>query len=603
MPFGAEVREDGSVRFRLWAPKAQAVELYLEKSSQEYFALGKQNGGWFELITRAAGAGTPYWFQIDADIKVPDPASRFQPKDVHGPSEVIDPRAFDWNDDRWLGRPWEDAVIYELHVGTFTLEGTFRAVEQRLDYLRELGVTAIELMPVSDFPGLRNWGYDGVLPYAPDSSYGRPEDLKHLVQATHAKGLMIFLDVVYNHFGPDGNYLYLYSPQFFTSWRHTPWGDAISFDGPESRAVRDFFIHNALYWLEEYHFDGLRLDAVHAIIDRSKPDIITELALTVRQRFGSERLIHLMLENANNASGYLNRDEEGMALCYDAQWNDDIHHAMHVLLTGESDGYYSDYAREPVRHLCRCLAEGFAYQGEYSEYHGAQRGEPSQELPPAAFISFLQNHDQVGNRALGERIAQLAPVNMLKAAMEILLLAPARPLLFMGEEFGAASPFLFFCDFQGDLASDVKTGRRNEFARFAKFRSPEMREQIPNPNSESTYARSKLDWQSLTNEPHRTWLQFYRKLLSIRQRRIVPHLGSRAKPQVAVCSDKTRSIAIDWIFSDGSVLALRANLCDAETKMKTTYSVEPIYCSNPEAFQAFKEGRLMPWSVVWQLLE
>jgi maltooligosyltrehalose trehalohydrolase len=603
MPFGADVREDGSVRFRLWAPKAQAVGLCLENAHQEYFTLGKQNGGWFELITSAARPGSAYWFQIDGDIKVPDPASRFQPKDVHGPSEVIDPQAFNWNDDRWLGRPWEEAVIYELHVGTFTSEGTFQAIEQRLDYLRELGVTAVELMPVADFPGLRNWGYDGALPYAPDSSYGRPEDLKHLVQAAHASGLMIFLDVVYNHFGPDGNYLYLYSPQFFTKWRHTPWGDAINFDGPESRVVRDFFIHNALYWLEEYHFDGLRLDAVHAIVDRSKPDILSELAHTVRQRFGHERRIHLMLENVNNASGYLDRDDEGMVLFYDAQWNDDIHHAMHVLITGESEGYYFDYARAPVRHLCRSLAEGFAYQGEYSEYHGGQRGEPSQELPPAAFISFLQNHDQVGNRAFGERIAQLAPTLVLKAAMEILLLAPAPPLLFMGEEFGAVSPFLFFCDFQGDLASDVRTGRRNEFARFAKFSSPEMREQIPDPNSESTYERSKLDWQSSMDEPHRTWLRFYRELLSIRQRKIVPHLAGRAKPQVATCSDETRCVSVDWTFSDGSVLALRANLCDAATKMTTRYSAEPIYYSNPEALQAFKEGRLTPWSIVWQLLE
>jgi len=310
-----------------------------------------------------------------------------------------------------------------------------------------------------------------------------------------------------------------------------------------------------------------------------------------------------MLENVNNASGYLDRDEEGMVLFYDAQWNDDIHHAMHVLITGESDGYYSDYAREPVRHLCRCLAEGFAYQGEYSEYHGAQRGEPSKELPPSAFISFLQNHDQVGNRAFGERIAQLAPAPVLKATMEILLLAPAPPLLFMGEEFGAASPFLFFCDFQGDLASDVKTGRRNEFARFAKFSSPEMREKIPNPNAEQTFLQSKLDWASMTCEPHSAWLHFYRKLLSVRQRTIVPHLRGVAKSRVECCSCVKRCVSIDWTLGDGSVLALRANLGNEQISTASKHSAGPIYCSNRETLQAFEQGRLPSWSVVWLLQE
>jgi malto-oligosyltrehalose trehalohydrolase len=602
MPFGAEVSENGEVRFRLWAPKAKSVDLCLENSKEEKLPLSRLDQGWFELTTRAAAAvGTRYRFQIDGNIKVPDPASRFQPADVHGPSEVIDPKAFEWTDDSWRGRPWEEAVVYELHLGTFTPEGTFRAVEQKLDYLRDLGVTAIELMPLSDFPGKRNWGYDGVLPFAPDGSYGRPEDLKHLIQAAHAKGLMIFLDVVYNHFGPDGNYLSIYSPQFFTDRHHTPWGDAINFDGPESRAVRDYFIHNALYWLEEYHFDGLRLDAVHAIVDDSKPDILTELAQTIRGKFGSERDVHLMLENGDNGARYLRRDPQGRTTLYDAQWNDDIHHAAHVLITKESDGYYSDYFQQPLQHLCRCLTQGFSYQGQFSDFHGAPRGEPCKSLPLSAFISFLQNHDQIGNRAFGERISQVASPHALKAAMEVLLLAPSPPLLFMGEEFAASSPFLFFCNFSGDLAAAVTNGRRNEFARFATFNSAEMREKIPNPNAEQTFLQSKLDWTSLQREPHTTWLKLYQQLLTIRREKIVPHLQGTSKPQVQNCSEDNRSLAIDWNFGDGAVLHLYANLSDKPFVLPDSKSNGQIYSSSLEVSQDFGHGHLPAWSVVWLL--
>lgn len=602
MPFGAFLNQDGSVCFRLWAPKARRVDLWLENSprSNSLLALERQDRGWFELTTDAASVGTRYQFQIDENIKVPDPASRFQPSDVHGPSEVIDPQAFEWKDEQWRGRPWEDAVIYELHVGAFSPEGTFRAVAERLDYLRDLGVTAVELMPVADFPGRCNWGYDGVLPFAPDSSYGRPEDLKRLIQTAHEKGLMIFLDVVYNHFGPDGNYLSVYSPQFFTDRHRTPWGDAINFDGPDSRVVRDFFIHNALYWLQEYQFDGLRLDAVHAIADDSEPHILTELAQVVRQKFGSERFVHLILENADNVTRYLHRDPQGRVPLYNAQWNDDIHHAVQVLTTGETDGYYSDYMHDPMRHLCRCLAEGFAYQGEHSEFHNARRGEPSATLPLSAFISFLQNHDQIGNRAFGERITQLAPERAVKAAMEILLLAPSPPMLFMGEEFGAISPFLFFCDFQDELASAVTNGRRNEFSRFAKFSSAEVREKIPNPNAEQTFIQSRLDWSSLAREPHNSWLQFYRKLLSIRQRKIAPLLREKCEPRIERCDEDKRALTINWLFMNGPVLTVCANLGNADISASSSSQAEQIY-SSPKLSQASAQGHLPAWSVVWTL--
>ena len=595
MPFGAEVLSNGSVRFRLWAPKAQNVALRLEGKQSRSLPIGRLEDGWFEIITADAAPGSLYRFQVDGKLDVPDPASRFQPRDVHGPSEVVDPASFHWRDDSWRGRPWEETAIYELHVGTFSPEGNFRGVEQKLDYLQSLGITAIELMPLSDFPGKRNWGYDGVLPFAADSSYGRPEDLKQLVQAAHAQRLMVFLDVVYNHFGPEGNYLHAYAPQFFTSRHKTPWGDAINFDGPDSRVVRDFFIHNALYWLEEYHLDGLRLDAVHSIIDESSPNILTELARAVRDRFGAERFIHLVLENGDNASRYLRREPAGAVELYDGQWNDDIHHAVHVLLTGESDGYYSDYVGDPMRHLCRCLSEGFAFQGDYSEYHGSNRGEASDNLPPTAFVSFLQNHDQVGNRAFGERITQLAPPHQLKAAMEILLLAPQIPLLFMGEEFGASTPFLFFCDFHGDLAAAVTKGRRSEFSRFAKFNSPNTLESIPDPNSENTFQQSKLDWKSLPEKVHADWLRLYRDLLVIRQKQIVPHLGSASDIRCQATQSPERSLALDWNLKDGALLELRANL-GTEHHCLPAPRGDVIYASD---LAALEKQTLPPWSVAW----
>jgi malto-oligosyltrehalose trehalohydrolase len=412
---------------------------------------------------------------------------------------------------------------------------------------------------------------------------------------------MVFLDVVYNHFGPEGNYLHVYAPQFFTDRHHTPWGAAINFDGSNSRVVRDFFIHNALYWLEEYHFDGLRFDAVHSIVDDSQPDFLTELAQTIRERLGADRFVHLVVENVDNAARYLSRDQSGAVRLYDAQWNDDIHHAMHVLITSESDGYYADYSPDPMPHLCRCLAEGFAYQEDYSEFHNAKRGERSQHLPPTAFVSFLQNHDQVGNRAFGERITQLAPSQTVKLAMEILLLAPQVPLLFMGEEFAASTPFLFFCDFHGDLAAAVTNGRRSEFARFGKFGSPDVRDSIPDPNDESTFQRSKLDWESLRDGMHNNWLNLYRELLAVRRSKIVPHLGPSAAIRCDVSSGDKRWLSLDWILSDGMTLQLRANLGNEPLKISASNSAEPLYASTAESLAAFQQGSLAPQCVVWAL--
>lgn len=597
MPFGAECRQDGTVRFRLWAPKAASVAVHLSELERDRPMCALPDG-WFELVTEAR-AGTQYQFTIDAKHSVPDPASRFQTS-VHGASEIIDPLAYEWRDTEWNGRPWEEAVIYELHVGTFSREGTFAGAEAKLDYLSQLGITAIELMPLSSFPGERNWGYDGVLPYAPAPCYGRPEDLKHFVDAAHAKKLMVFLDVVYNHFGPDGNYLWLYAPQFFTDRHRTPWGQAMNFDGPDSRVVRDYFTHNSLYWLEEYHFDGLRFDAVHAIADDSRPHILAELAETIRTKFADKCYIHLVLENDDNAARYLRRDVQCNPCQYTAQWNDDIHHAIHVLLTGETDGYYSDYTDNPAHSLGRCLAEGYAYQGEPSAFRGgASRGEPSSDLPPECFVSFLQNHDQIGNRALGERIEGLSNPAAVRAAMAILLLAPCPPLLFMGEEFGAETPFLFFCDFASELADRVRDGRRAEFARFKQFRSPEAQARIPDPNDPATFLASKLDWVSLEHPRHREWLQLYRELLSCRREKIVPQIKNIVPGLKQYDVLGPTAVHVRWGLAKGGSLELITNLGQDSTVLRNKPDGKLLYPTDANYNPAWEQ--LPPFSSVWFL--
>jgi len=610
MPYGAQIT-DGGVRFRLWAPGCKQVGLYLadrqmNERHESMRLMDAREGGWFESTVVEAGAGMRYGFDVNG-VRVPDPASRFNLDDVHGLSEVIDPSAFAWQDAKWRGRPWEEAVIYELHVGTFSPEGTFKGVSQRLDYLAELGVTAIELMPVADFPGSRNWGYDGVLLYAPDSRYGRPEDLKELVQAAHERGLMVLLDVVYNHFGPEGNYLHLYAKEFFTERHHTPWGAAINFDGPASREVREFFIHNALYWLQEYHFDGLRLDAVHAIIDHSNPHILIEIAERVRAEVDAERHVHLILENDANNARYLTNG------WYNAQWNDDIHHTLHVLTTQENDGYYTDYADNPVRHLGRCLAEGFAYQGEISVYRDDMaRGEASIHLPPQAFISFLQSHDQAGNRAFGERITHIGEEALTRAAAAIYLLAPSIPMLFMGEEFAAKSPFLFFCDFGGDLREAVTQGRRREFARFAHFGQGMTETAIPDPNAVQTFLISKIDWDSLNDEAHLVWLEYYRNLMKLRREIIVPRLNGMKGNSAHFEVFASNCLQVCWQLGDDSTLRLLANFSDTSVMAPESAGqivAGQIVFASPGAIpipsratkSTLAKSILAPRSVVWML--
>ncbi len=601
MPFGAATGADGSTRFRLWAPAASGVELVLSgPSGPADLVMGPREGGWFELTVPDIGAGARYAYRIDGGLVVPDPASRCNPDDVHAASMVVDPAAFVWEDDGWRGRPWTEAVIYELHVGTFTAAGNFAGVAERLDHLAELGITAIELMPVAEFPGRRNWGYDGVMPFAPDAAYGTPEGLKQLVQSAHARRIMVLLDVVYNHFGPEGNYLHVYAPQFFDARRQTPWGAAIDFDGAHARTVRDFFIHNALYWLEEYHLDGLRLDAIHAIVDESQPDIVAEIARAVRDGPGGGRHVHLVLENDNNQARYLGRDETGRPLLATAQWNDDVHHAFHILLTGERDGYYADYADRPLWYLGRCLAEGFGYQGEASRYRdGAARGESSVHLPAAAFVNFLQTHDQVGNRAFGERIGALAPAAAVDAALACLLLSPAPPMLFMGEEFDASAPFLYFCDFGAELARAVTNGRRDEFGRFARFRDPAVRDAIPDPNDPATARRSTLDWRETACSLHRERLALCRRLLALRRQFIAPRLGG-ARPSGTFDCMSAHLLAVRWTLDVDSHLHLLANL-GPEPVRRSRPPGRAVYASDPAPAGRGSEDELAPWAVVWTL--
>ncbi|MEJ1968364.1 MAG: malto-oligosyltrehalose trehalohydrolase [Rhizomicrobium sp.] len=506
-------------RFRLWAPACARVALELSGGT---VPMARTSDGWHEADVPAP-AGTRYRFRV-GDAAVPDPASRRQDDDW---SVVTDPDAYRWQDAAWRGRPWEQTILYELHTGSM---GGFGGIEEYLPSLAELGITAVELMPIAQFPGERNWGYDGVLPYAPARAYGAPDDLKRMVDRAHALGLMVFLDVVYNHFGPDGNYLPLYAPGFFREDRHTPWGAGIDF---RKEQVRRFFIDNALYWVREFHIDGLRLDAVHAIDDDS---FIADLACAVRDG-APGRQVHIVVENERN-------DAKLLAKGGFAQWNDDFHHAVHVLLTGERAGYYGEYADAPLRALAASLA------GEFVQ----KRSGSGPSLPPTAFVNFLQNHDHVGNRAFGERLTVLADETALKAVIGLLLLTPPIPLIFFGEETGAREPFLYFCDHaDAKLADAVREGRRSEFAKFPEFRDPAKRAQIPDPNAAETFAgsRPRLDGGD-------EWRAFYKELLNLRRTHIVPRLKGCVAEGADVVGPK--AVRASWRMGDGARLTVLADL-------------------------------------------
>ncbi|WP_338241342.1 malto-oligosyltrehalose trehalohydrolase [Aurantiacibacter hainanensis] len=545
MRWGPKLLDDGRTRFRLWAPDRSEITLELEGASP--VAMEPEDDGWFSAVAEAE-PGARYRFRVEKDLAVADPASRAQSGGVHGWSVVTDSAAYRWSSANWRGRAWEETVIEEVHVGVL---GGFSGLADRLPEMAERGVTAVEIMPVAAFGGNRNWGYDGVLPYAVAESYGMPDDFKALIDRAHELGLMVFLDVVYNHFGPDGNYLGAYASDFFDAHAHTPWGGAVAVSRDP---VRRFFIDNALMWLGEYRIDGLRFDAVHAIADNT---FLDDMAQEIRAAF-PDRHIHLVLENEGNDADRL---APGL---YDAQWNDDFHNVLHVLLTGESEGYYAGFVEDPTAKLARCLAEGFIYQGETPPGSQNARGTPSAALPATRFVAFLQNHDQTGNRALGERLTVLADADRLRAATALLLLMPQIPLLFMGDYEGSHSPFLFFTDFEEDLADAVREGRRGEFASFAAFADPQARERIPDPNAHATFAASKPEPGPDAEE----WRRLYRELMALRHAQVVPRLAGAQGLGSEVLGPG--AVAARWRMADSAVLSVAINLGDSDVRFPET---------------------------------
>lgn len=547
--WGAEYIATDSVRFRVWASGQNAMTLRLAGRD---IAMQSAGDGWFDVTVSDVSPGTGYHFVLADGRLIPDPASRAQQSDVNGPSLTLDPTRFNWRHRQWKGCRWEEAVIYEMHIGTFTPEGTFQAAIDKLPYLAGLGVTVLEVMPVSQFGGQRGWGYDGVLLYAPHSAYGTPDDFKAFVDAAHGYGLAVVLDIVLNHFGPEGNYLPLLSPDFFHQQRTTPWGAGIAYD---VEAARRYIAEAPLYWLIEFNLDGLRFDAIDQIEDSAEKHILIEIAERIRAEI-TDRPVHLTTEDCRNIIALHPRDNAGSTPLFTGEWNDDFHNAAHVFATGETQGYYQDFAEEPARWLARALAQGFAYQGDISPQSGEARGVASAGQPPVAFVDFIQNHDQIGNRAQGERLLTLAGADRTRVLLATLLLSPHIPLLFMGEEYGETHPFLFFTDFHGSLAKAVREGRAREFQGHAGHG-----ENVPDPNAQATFERSKLDWEKQESDAGSAWLALTRQLLALRKSQIVPLLADARGHNGKVLEAAAGFIAVRWTFPRG-VLSLALNIGD-----------------------------------------
>jgi maltooligosyltrehalose trehalohydrolase len=562
----------GGVAFRVWAPRCRSVDLVLDGRPPRPLSAG--GDGIFELAVPGLGAGARYQYRLDGDRYRPDPASQWQPEGVHGSSAVVEADGIGWTDQGFRGHQLPDLVFYAVHVGAFTTAGTFEGVIPYLDRLVDLGVTAIELMPVAEFPGSRNWGYDGVHLFAPQSTYGGPRGLRRLVDACHAHGLSVFLDVVYNHLGPEGNYLAEYGP-YFTDRYRTPWGPAINFDGPDAAGVRRHFVENACAWVRDFHIDGLRLDAIHAIYDASPVHILTEIAEAAKKE--AERLgrpVHLVAESHDNDRRIvLPRGDGGLGL--DGVWSDDFHHALHARLTGERSGYYVDFGDSHL--LPKAMVEGFAFQGEPSTYFGRPRGTPSADLGGERFVIFTQNHDQVGNRARGDRLGALVPFEATKLAAALLFATPALPLIFMGEEYGETAPFQFFTSFlDRDLAEAVRRGRAAEFSRFA-WPGP-----VPDPGDPATFLRSRLN-HALAGAPrHRELYQYYRHWLALR--RAHPALGSQGKDRAAVSLDVPSDVlTMTRTAATGERVELVANLSGQKRPRAATSPPGPLLLDSADA--------------------
>jgi maltooligosyltrehalose trehalohydrolase len=535
---GATIDDEG-VRFRVWAPASARVDVvFYDGEVERVCELRPESGGYYSALVKDAAAGARYRFRLDGGHTYPDPSSRSQPDGVHGPSEVVDPGVFPWTDNAWDGLSPEALVIYELHIGTFTPEGTFDAAIRHLDDLRALGISAVEVMPVASFPGTRNWGYDGVALFAPAAPYGGPDGFRRFVDASHARGMGVILDVVYNHLGPEGNYLTAVTGgHFFTSRHRTPWGDAVNYDGPESGPVRDFIVQNALHWAHEYHIDGLRLDATHAILDDSPTHILREIADRLHALTPPRVLI--AEDDRNERRIVVPPDEGGFG--FDAVWADELHHVLRRLAAGDSEGYFASY-RGTIDEAVAALEQGWLYEGQYDEYHGAPRGTPPHGLAPRAFVHCLQNHDQVGNRAMGDRLTASVSLAVYRALSALLLLSPYTPLLWMGQEWAASTPFRYFTDHPEPLGQAVTEGRREEFRHFSAFADPANRHRIPDPQAAATFLASKLRWDERAREPHASTLSLYGALLTLRRNE--PALRDRSRTSFAVERMGDRALAL-----------------------------------------------------------
>jgi len=546
-PLGATPHPGGQCRFLVWAPHAARVEAHIVAPRERLVPLAMKERGYYEAVVQDVAPGSRYFYCLDGVRERPDPASRLQPTGVHGPSQVVDLIEFQWEDREWLGPLLDEYVIYELHVGTYSPQGTFDALIPQLDQLKELGVTALEIMPVAQFPGERNWGYDGVYPFAVQSSYGGPVGLQRLVNACHQRGLAIILDVVYNHLGPEGNYLAEFGP-YFTDRYRTPWGASLNFDGPHSDEVRRFFVENALYWVTGFHVDALRLDAIHGIVDLSAQPFLAELAHAVHKEAEHiGRRIYLIVESNLNDARVIRPPEAG-GYGLDAQWNDDFHHALHVLLTGEKTGYYCDFGE--LDHLAKAFREGFAYSGAHSAYQKRRHGNSSRDIPASRFVVFAQNHDQVGNRRRGDRLSCLVKFEALKLAAGAVILSPFIPLLFMGEEYGETAPFQYFTSHSDPgLVDAVRRGRQEEFAAF-EWQGPP-----PDPQAESSFLDCKLDPALRGQEPHATLWKFYQELIKLRQRRSALRQLSKPHMEVTALSSHRILVVRRWSESEDLVIA------------------------------------------------
>ena len=582
LQFGARPLSTGGTLFRVWAPRAERLAVKLVGDTPQTVAMERRAEDIFEVVVHNAGAGADYFYVIDEEKERPDPVSRHQPAGVHGPSRVVAPDAFAWTDKEWRGRPLKEFLIYELHTGTFTPEGTFEAIIPKLEYLKQLGVTAVELMPVAEFPGGRNWGYDGAHPYAPQSTYGGPLGLKRLVDACHAAGLAVVLDVVYNHLGPEGNYLGDYAPIFNHNYR-TPWGDALNFDQEDSDGVRRYFVDNALYWLTEYHVDALRLDAVHRIIDISPRHLLADVAAAFHEQAKKlGRLAWTIAESDLNDVRVI-RPAQACGYGLDAQWSDDFHHSLHALLTKTERGYFADFGQ--LSDLAKAIKEGFVYDGRASAFRRKRHGTSSVERPGEQFVVCIQNHDQIANGYWGDRLAALVNVEQQKLAAALLLCAPNLPMLFMGQEWGELAPFLYFTSHtDAALAKGVREGRRKEYAAFVKEEGETATQSggFADPQAVETFEHSKLVWARLDETPHRELLRFYRSLIALR----------KAHTCLSNCNKELTDASFDearrWLVlrrrdRDGSAALLFCNFSD---------EAQTIPCSTAQG----ESFRLALWS-------